>query len=940
MHILSARSLAIVGALFLSFFASVGFSAESLRQVTLLDEGWKFHRGDVPAEMFGKSQSITDWRWCTSQRGEDESDTMAAPGLKTDADPWQDARPGDDVFKNKRGFAWFRTMLPAMPAGQMLLRFESVDDNASVYLNGKYLTWHRDSNQMFDVPLDSVWRQDGPNELAVLVENTGGGGGVGKVALSSVGGKEINLSADNPINPTFDDSSWSKINVPHDYIVEGTYTPKADTNHGSLPLEPAWYRRTLTIPASAKGKRLCLEFNGVYRNSYMWINGRFIGGHYSGYTSFRFDITDSVDYGKDNVLTVRVDPTAFEGWWYEGGGIYRHVRLIQTEPVHVATEGGIFVSSTVPDVGNGVEANAELAIQTTLSNANAKSTDVAVLSEVLNARGAVVAQLRSAQNVAASTQTLMTQKIALSKATLWSLENPYLYTLRSTVLLNNKPVDQVSTNFGVRTIRFDADRGFFLNGKQVKIKGTCNHQDHAGVGIAMPDRLIEWRLEKLKEMGSNAYRCAHNAVAPELLDACDRMGMLVMDENRKLGDTQERLDEVVNMVKRDRNHPSIIIWSMCNEETHFQGTKLGAAIFKTMRETTRLYDVTRPISCAMNGGWFEPGLATEEEIVGFNYFPEQYDRYHKEHPNTPLYGSETGSEVLTRGVYTHAEGGDRYFGDKAKCYVSEYGVRKSGELQIAEKTWRAIAEREYMAGAFVWTGFDYKGETYPYGWPCINSHFGIMDMCGFPKDSYYYYQAAWSGKPVIHIMPHWNWPGQEGQEIEVWVHNNCKRVELFLNGESLGAQDSQPNQKLVWKVKYAPGKLEARGTMADGKEIKTAVETTGVPAGVVLEPDRTQLIANGTDVSMVTVKIVDEKGRRVPVADNEVTFSVQGAGKLIGVGSGDPSCHDSDKSDKRKVFNGLCQAIIQTGKTSGAITVTASSPNLKAGTVILKTNQK
>ncbi|HBF33673.1 TPA: beta-galactosidase [Candidatus Sumerlaeota bacterium] len=707
-------------------------------------------------------------------------------------------------------------------------------------------------------------------------------------------------------------------------------------NHAYLPLEPAWYRRAISIPASAKYKRLWLEFDGVYRNSYMWLNGRFLGGHYSGYTSFRFDVTDFVEPDKDNVLTVRVDPTAFEGWWYEGGGIYRHVRLIETDPIHIATEGGVFVSASVPDVGSGIKANSTLDVQTVLSNANNKATEAVLLSEVLDSMGAVVAQSHATQSLTASTQTLLTQKIPLKSATLWSLENPYRYTLRSTVLVNDKPVDQVKTNFGVRTIRFDADRGFFLNGKQVKIKGTCNHQDHAGVGIAMPERLMEWRLERLKEMGSNAYRCSHNAVAPELLDMCDRMGMLVMDENRKLGDTRERLDEVVNMVKRDRNHPSIIIWSMCNEETHFQGTKHGAAILNVMRDTTRLYDTTRPVSCAMNGGWFEPGLATAEDIVGFNYYPEQYDRYHKEHPKTPLYGSETASEVLSRGIYTHQQGASGYFGDKPKGYVSEYGVSKPGEVQISERTWRAIAEREFMAGSFIWTGFDYKGEPYPYGWPCINSHFGIMDTCGFPKDAYYYYQAAWSGKPTIHIMPHWNWTGQEGQEIEVWVHNNCKRVELFLNGESLGVQDSQPNQKLVWKVKYAPGKLEAHGTMADGKEIKTAVETTGEPAAVVLEADRTKLTADGVDLSMITVKIVDDKGRRVPVANNEVTFNVMGAGKLIGVGNGDPSCHDSDKSDKRKAFGGLCQAIVQANKTEGTITLTASSPNLKSATVILQ----
>jgi beta-galactosidase len=410
-----------------------------------------------------------------------------------------------------------------------------------------------------------------------------------------------------------------------------------------------------------------------------------------------------------------------------------------------------------------------VSVATSIVNRSCDTTDATLLSELLDADGAVVAKAEEHRPLATGEKVVVTQKLPLAKAILWSLERPYLYKVRSTVLIGGKAVDRVTTNFGVRHIRFDADRGFFLNGKPVKLKGTSNHQDHAGVGVALPDRLIVWRIEKLKEMGCNAYRCSHNPVAPELLDACDRLGMLVMDENRHLGDTYAGkapantaatdLSALSAMILRDRNHPSVILWSICNEED-IQGTADGGRIALAMKKRINELDGSRPVTAAMNGGHgTAKGFSSVLDVEGFNYFVDQYVPYHKSHPKLPIFASETSSALATRGIYAN---------DKQKGYMSAYDVNAPEWGLCAEKAWRPVADNPFVAGCFVWTGFDYKGEPTPYAWPCINSHFGILDTCGFPKDTFYYYQSWWSDRPVLHIFPHWNWPGKEGQQIDVW----------------------------------------------------------------------------------------------------------------------------------------------------------------------------
>jgi beta-galactosidase len=735
----------------------------------------------------------------------------------------------------------------------------------------------------------------------------------------------------------YDDSSWPWVNVPHDYVVEGTFDPKAENQHGCLPVEPGWYRRTISIPAADQGRRLWLEFDGVYRDSQMWLNGNFLGRHLSGYTSFRYDVSEIAKPGTNNLLVVRVDPRDFEGWWYEGGGIYRHTRLVSVAPLHVAP-WGVQVIPNVSDPRDGLQADARLEIITTLANDAAASGRATVLSEVIDADGPVVTKDRVTCRLTAKSSFDVRQSLALPKAHLWSCERPYLYRLRTSVAVLGKTVDQVTTGFGVRTIHFDPNSGFFLNGKPVKIKGTCNHQDFAGVGVALPDRIHAIRVQKLKEMGANAWRCSHHMMATELLDVCDRLGVLVMAENRHLDDSPEILGQLESLVRRDRNHPSVVLWSISNEEKE-QGSELGARQGRAMVKLIRQLDATRPVTAAMNNG-IGQGLTGVIDVQGFNYHPETYDQLHRELPRKPFIATEIAAAVSTRGIYdrelfTVPKDTARYEGNPALCQVAAYDVNAPDWAETAELAWKAVAERPWMAGGFAWSGFDYRGEPTPFVWPAVSSQYAIMDTCGFPKDAYYYYQSWWSDRTVLHLFPHWNWPGREGQEIPIWVYSNCDSVELFLNGISLGAQAMKLNSHLEWKVKYAPGKLVAKGTR-NGKTLDVVVETTNEPAAIRLEPDRDALTADGADISLVTAKIVDAQGLTVPVAANTITFSVRGPAKLIGVGNGNPTCHEPDKGNQRTAFNGLCLAIIQSSRTAGAIEIQAESPGLKSATATIE----
>ncbi len=740
----------------------------------------------------------------------------------------------------------------------------------------------------------------------------------------------------------FDDSNWRTIDLPHDWAVELPFKNAPELpEHGGKPLgrdypetSVGWYRRVFDLPASDSGKRIAVEFDGVFRNAILIFNGCYIGENLSGYAPFRFDLTDLANFGGRNVLAVRVDVTLGEGWFYEGAGIYRHVWLTKFAPLHVA-QWGTFVKSQIQGT------TAALVISTEVQNESEEDKLCQVISRIVDPAGKAVAfvEAKPKRVPAAGSFTFESQTV-IDRPLLWSLKQPYLYRLTSEVEVEGVLADQAETTFGIRTIRFDADKGFFLNGKPVKMKGTCNHQDHAGVGAALPDRLQYYRIQCLKEMGSNAYRTSHNPPTPELLDACDRLGMLVMDETRMMSSTPEGLSQLERMIRRDRNHPSIVIWSLGNEEW-VQGDPRGSRIVTSMKRLARKLDPTRPVTLAMNGSWGK-GASHVVDVQGFNYAgmggdgglhtAEHIDQFHKAFPNLPTIGTETASVYSTRDIYAN---------DKEKGYVSAYDVNYPGYTLSSEGWWKVFDEREFLAGGFAWTGFDYRGEPSPYSWPCISSHFGAMDTCGFPKDNYFYYQAWWGSKPVLHLFPHWNWKGKEAVEITVWCHTNLERVELFLNGKSLGSKSVQKNSHVEWKVGYVAGVLEARGWQNRKMVLTARRETTGTAAKIVLRPDRLTMAADGEDLSVISLELIDAEGRVVPTACNEIRLNITGPGRLIGLGNGDPSCHEPDKptsfnEGKRSAFNGLCMAIVQALKQTGTIRVSASTAGLETASATIQ----
>jgi beta-galactosidase len=747
------------------------------------------------------------------------------------------------------------------------------------------------------------------------------------------------------------DATWRTVDLPHDWAIELPFDRAGDCNHGSKPLGPGfarnsvgWYRREFNLPAEGSTRRIWLTFDGVFRDATVWVNGWIVRHHEGGYETFHEDITDDLHFGGRNEISVRVDATKFEGWFYEGAGIYRHVWLDKTSPVAIAPDG-IFVRSAFPN--NVPSDKAEIDIEATVLNATSGNATASLDCEVVSPDGKSLAHCSGSASVPARSQSAVTLRSEVSSPALWSPESPKLYTLITSVAVADKIVDRKETLFGIRTVGFDPDKGFLLNGRRYELHGTCNHQDHAGVGAAIPDALQEFRVKKLKEFGCNAIRTAHNPPTPELLDACDRLGMLVMDESRLLGSDSENLRKWESQIRRDRNHPSVAIWSIANEEFAVQDTPQAAGVARTMQDHAKGLDPTRPVTYAAPEGDVFQGINSVIEVRGWNYhYGPGMDAYHKEHPNQPNLGTEQASVVGTRGIYAN---------DWAAGRISAYDVAWPGWNTTAESWWSYFADRPWLSGGFAWTGFDYRGEPTPCSWPCINSHFGILDTCGFPKDSFYYYQSWWTTQTVLHLAPHWNWPGREGQEIRVEAQSNCRQVELILNGVSQGRQAMKRNSKLVWQVKYAPGTLSAKGYDGAGAVIaETRVETADEPTRIEIQPDREAINADGADVAVFTVSARDAKGRVAPLAQNKIAFSVEGGGKIIGVGNGDPTCHEPDifvpsgrdGADRkrpaatvwsRSLFNGLAQIIVQSTQDAGDFKLTANSAGLLPATAVVKT---
>lgn len=730
------------------------------------------------------------------------------------------------------------------------------------------------------------------------------------------------------IDPRFKDSAWRTVQLPHDWAVELPFAYSDESNvdaHGYKPVggdfpetSIGWYRKHFLVNRQDSGSRYQLQFDGIFRDAHIWINGFYLGNNQSGYIGANYDITDFINFDRDNVVVVRADASQYEGWFYEGAGIYRHVWLNKFENQHIADEG-VFIYANVQS------SKANVSVETTLENSTAIKSPCTVQTTIVDRSGKVIAQSKE-QTVTLQTlgQQTILQLLQINNPHLWSLEDPYLYRIRVTVKSNGKTIDHKEMRYGLRTIEIKTN-GVFLNGKHVKIQGVNCHQDHAGVGSALPDYLQYYRIALLRNLGVNAYRTSHNPPTSELLDACDSLGMLVLDETRLLNSGTEYMDQFERLLMRDRSRTSVFLWSIGNEEGWIHTTTVGKRIAQTFIDKQKQLDPTRTCTYAADLPNTYKGINEVIPVRSFNYRQFAVADYHRDHPNQPLLGTEMGSTVTTRGIYEK---------DSIRAYVPDQDITAPWWASKAEDWWKLAAENDFWLGGFVWTGLDYRGEPTPYKWPNINSHFGIMDMCGFPKNIYYYYQSWWTDKDVLHISPHWNWRDKRGQPIEVWVNSNADNVELFLNGKSQGKKDMPRNSHLNWIVNYEPGTLEAIA-YKKGKKITAKVETTSQATEVVITPYKTTMLADGQDVTVINVKVIDREGREVPDADNMIKFSISGDGKIIGVGNGDPSSHEPDKcienAWQRSLFNGKCQVIVQSTAKSGSIKFEAKAVGLWTG---------
>ena len=758
-------------------------------------------------------------------------------------------------------------------------------------------------------------------------------------------------------NPTLDDSHWRAVDLPHDWSIEGAFSKDnpAGVGGGALPGGIGWYRKRFTLPEQDKDKVLFLQFDGVYRKSEVWINGHSVGQRPYGYSSFGFEVSPFLKYGnQENVLAVRVDNSAQpNSRWYSGSGVYRNVWLTTTEKVFV-NHWGTFV--TTPKV---TEAAARVLVTTQVNNELQSDQLITLRTIIVDRNNKSVATALSKSTLPKDSVAEIVQELTISHPRLWSIESPVLYRAVTRIERAGRESDTYETQFGVRTFAFDAAKGFSLNGKRMKILGVCNHHDLGCLGAAINTRALQRQLEILKAMGCNGIRTSHNPPAPELLDLCDKMGFLVMDEafdmwmkektkfdyHLDFADWHRR--DLEDMVLRDRNHPSVILWSIGNEIPEQWDPKdtSGAVIARELAGIIRHLDTTRPITSNCDDHKTDNVLIGSGalDLIGFSYGQGEYGLFANNFPGQKLTGSETTSALESRGHYDMPSDSirrwptrwDRPFttGNPDNT-VSAYDNVSAPWGATHEEAWSLVKKYDFVSGMFIWTGFDYLGEPTPYDWPSRSSYFGIVDLAGFPKDVYYMYQSEWTTKPVLHLFPHWNWAA--GQKIDVWVYTNCDEVELFLNGKSMGMKMRGNELHLMWQLTYEPGTLKAVGKKGSEvliEERKTASEA----AKIVLEPDRKTISADDRDLSFVTVKVLDKNGTLVPDAGNLVHFKLAGEGRIVGVDNGSETDLSSFKADSRKAYNGLALVVVQSTEKRGRITLEASSEGLKSSTAVLMT---
>ena len=754
--------------------------------------------------------------------------------------------------------------------------------------------------------------------------------------------KAASIHNEGPYSPKFNPEKWGvdwkTVNLPHDWVVDLPYAKEASHSHGYKAVgykfpenSVGWYRKSITVPQEDLGKHLYLQFDGIFRDARIWINGFYLGHEPSGYATQVYDITEYLNYGEENLICVRADATLEEGWFYEGAGIYRHVWLNKTAPLHVAPFG-VFVSSTLEATFD----KAVLVTEVQMKNSGKDPVSGKVWCRLLDADGQVQME-DEAEEITLLPQETRSVKVRTKvlNPQLWSTEHPYLYKMETSVWQNGRQVDVVATPIGIRDIRFDADKGFLLNGQPLKLKGVNMHQDHSGVGAGIPDALQVYRLKELKKFGCNAYRSSHNPMTPEMLDACDSLGILVIEENRLTGVNEEHTRLLKRMIDRDRNHPCIILWSVGNEEWGIEWKESGTRIAATMREYCHRFDPTRLMTVASSSG---PAILIPADVAGYNYILQNpVEQHRKDYPGRRALGSEETTGCGTRGIYFDAHG---------KGHMVAHNRKPNGPdslLNCIERGWKFYDERPYLAGLFYWTGFDYRGEPNPMKFPATGSQFGILDYCGFPKDEAWYLKSWWTDEPVLHILPHWNLQGHEGDSIDIWVYSNCDEVELTVNGKKLERKPMPRNGHLSWKAVFQPGAVKAVGYKNGKKILARTVETTGAPARISLTADRSVIQADNRDVAVCNIELQDKKKRFVPTACNDLTITVSGPVRILGVGNGDPAYRATERpadADARtyqvKAFNGLAQVLLQSTGEVGEATMTVVSENLPETSCVLK----
>ena len=780
----------------------------------------------------------------------------------------------------------------------------------------------------------------------------------------------------------YDDAAWRTLDLPHDWSIEGSFSPDhpARPGGGALPGGVGWYRKTFVVSPSDKDKCFYIDFDGVYWNSSVWLNGTLLGNRPNGYISFRYDLTPHIRFGEKNVIAVRVDNSQQpNSRWYSGSGIYRNVWLTIANPVHIA-HWGTYI--TTPSVN---EQSATMVIRTTVANHHTQDENVEIAQILLNVDGKEIS--RAIRNIQVETgqENETEQTITIHQPHLWNLDDPYLYTVVTELSVDGKLIDRYETTNGIRSFEFSADKGFILNGKIVKINGVCNHHDLGCLGTAVYKRAVERQLEILKEMGCNGIRCSHNPPTPELLDLCDQMGFVVMNEafdmwrKRKshydyaqyFPDWHER--DLSDLVKRDRNHPSIFMWSIGNEVleqwTHANAdtltleqanlllnnkrdllpmdSEMGVNEMITIKlaDIVKQLDPTRPVTAGCNetrpfNHLFRSGVL---DIIGFNYHHEDFFAVPQNYPGKPFIAAESVSGLMSRGYYQMPSDSffiwpvrwDKPFSQPVN-HCSSYDNCHVPWGTSHETNWKITKKLDYVAGTFVWTGFDYLGEPTPFGWPSRSSYFGIIDLAGFPKDIYYMYQSEWTDREVLHLFPHWNW--QPGQVVDVWAYyNHADEVELYLNGKSLDSKrKTDDDLRVWWRIPFEPGVLKAI-SRKDGNTVQIReINTAGTPKNIRLTADRSSIVSGGKDLSFITVEVLDENGNVVPTADHLIRFSLDGYGSIAGTDNGDPTDHISLNQPERKLFNGKCLVVVKSGKKKEKMILSASGEGLKSAELIIK----